>query len=600
MTATTFEHPLLEIIAQQRLVTLFQPIIACGNTQIIGYEALLQGPAGSPLQQPIALFDAARQIACTEVLERVGLELAIRRFAIHERPQKLFLNIAPSSLLHAEINEQQLLSFLKQTGLGPNRIVLEIAEHLPIEDHPLSYRDYSTIRQILTRFHALGFELALDSLGSSRYDLRLWGELLPKYVKIGAPFIRDLANDPIALSFVRSMQTMARAMNSQVIAEGVDTVMTYQIIERLGIACVQGEYLGPAALEPSLFPLPHLTSATIGDKERGVSLMSSRQVRHIVKRLAPIPPEMLINDVFERFKNDEESMLLPVVDGHRPVGLIYRNRFFARLFSSRYGQELYGKKPIQFFLDGFEPLVVESEVSIEEVSRKLTTNTRYDQAFIVTEQGRYLGYGTVLDLLEEITQQQIQSAQHANPLTLLPGIVPINQTINKLLETQQMFAVGYFDLDNFKPYNDIYGYHAGDEVIKTLASLLKTHISETHGHVGHIGGDDFIAVILAEDWLARCQAILDDFKELAPSFYNEEHRQLGGIRSFNRQGEEMFFSLLSVSAGLVAPESVRYCRSHVDIADLASDAKHQAKLIAGNSLFVNRRNAPKVSPTHSP
>ncbi|WP_239649566.1 GGDEF domain-containing protein [Methylocucumis oryzae] len=146
-------------------------------------------------------------------------------------------------------------------------------------------------------------------------------------------------------------------------------------------------------------------------------------------------------------------------------------------------------------------------------------------------------------MLEEITRQQIINAKHANPLTLLPGSVPVNERINLFLKEKIPFTFAYFDLDNFKPYNDKYGYSAGDNVIKAVAELLSKFVDEQHGIIGHIGGDDFIVVFLCEDWLVRCQNMLSHFAELAPTFYIEEDRLKGGIVGEDRAGLKTFFCL---------------------------------------------------------
>jgi len=191
--------------------------------------------------------------------------------------------------------------------------------------------------------------------------------------------------------------------------------------------------------------------------------------------------------------------------------------------------------------------------------------------------------------VEEITKQQIRNAKHANPLTLLPGSVPINDRINQLLQAKIPFSFGYFDLDHFKPYNDVYGYNAGDDIIKAVADILAEYIPEDSGLVGHIGGDDFIVILLANDWVASCEHILETFKNTVPNYYNDEDIKAGGINTENRAGEKCFFPLICLSVGLIDPISTSKCQSHVDLADLASQAKKQAKKIEGNSLFINRR-----------
>jgi GGDEF domain-containing protein len=193
-----------------------------------------------------------------------------------------------------------------------------------------------------------------------------------------------------------------------------------------------------------------------------------------------------------------------------------------------------------------------------------------------------------------MTEHKIQNARHANPLTLLPGIVPINSEVNKMLTAGNSFSVAYFDLDNFKPYNDYYGYDAGDGIIKLLAGLLQKIYSNSEALIGHIGGDDFIVMDPSVDYMDSINLLLKAFREQITEYYEDGHLLEGGITGIDRSGQTVFFGLTSVSVGVVPPEGVASCQSHIDIADLASEAKRLAKNEPGNSFFVNRRTIVRV------
>jgi diguanylate cyclase (GGDEF)-like protein len=100
--------------------------------------------------------------------------------------------------------------------------------------------------------------------------------------------------------------------------------------------------------------------------------------------------------------------------------------------------------------------------------------------------------------MREITQMQIHAARYANPLTQLPGNVPINEHIDRLLESGTRFWVCYFDLDHFKPFNDVYGYRRGDDVIQLTGNILTSNCDPDRDFVGHIGGDDFMVLFQSE------------------------------------------------------------------------------------------------------
>lgn len=572
------------ILTQQLLCPVFQPIVSLNRKKIIGYEALIRGPENTPLHKPLALFAEAERKNLQTRLEYVCRKISIKRFAELALPGKLFLNVSPSVLLEPEFKKGETLKFLSEVDLDPDAIIIELTEHKPTDD-------YQALREALIHYRAMGFEIALDDLGTGYSGLRLWSELHPEYVKIDKHFVHGLHDDKIKFNFVRSIQNMAEAMNCQVIAEGIETVADFQVVQNIGVTHAQGFYFA----RPSAQPAPTLDSGLFVNKltqHSDYPLASSKIAASICKTITPVSAEISINTVMELFQRNHDLTILPLVDQGTASGLVFREKFLSKLFSSRYGLELYGRQAVKSFVSD-APFCVDKNTSIEAVSKQLTTSMCGDKAFVITEHGRYFGVATVLDLLEEMTRQQIQNAQHANPLTLLPGSVPINHHINRLIAEHSAFCVGYFDLDNFKPFNDVYGYNAGDNIIKAVADTLTRFVPPEAGMTGHIGGDDFIVIFTCRDWFKRCEDLLANFKHIVPAFYSSKDAKAGGIVSEDRQGKKNFFPLLSLSVGLVDAESTGLCQSHVDIADLASEAKKQAKKQSGNSFFIHRRAAPE-------
>lgn len=573
---------LLRILQDKLLTPVFQPIVSVNQKQIVGYEALIRGPSDSPLHSPSNLFDTAERHDLQTELEFVCREISIRRFAQMKIPSKLFINVSPSILLEPGFKSGETLKFIRASGMEPHAIIIELTEHQPTDD-------YQIMREAVEHYRSMGFEIALDDLGAGYSGLRLWSELNPEYVKIDKHFVQGLHEDNIKLNFVRSIQNMAATMQCKVIAEGIETLEEFQAIVKIGINYAQGFYFArplaqpPRKLDSNLFANNSAYDNPLGGHH-------SKSAAEIARKITPVATDTPISRVLELFQRHNELNILPVVDGGAAAGLIFRDKFLSKLFSSRYGIELHGKQPIKSFLCD-SPFSVDKNAPVEQVSKQLTTAMRSDQAFVITENDVYYGVATVLDLLAEITCQQIHNAKHANPLTLLPGSVPINERINRLLSENRAFCVGYFDLDHFKPYNDAYGYSAGDTIIKAVADTLTRHISPEAGYVGHIGGDDFIAIFISDDWLERCQAILSSFERLVPGYYKDEHINAKGLYSEDRFGNKRFFPLLSLSVGLVDAQATRLCQSYVDISDLACEAKKQAKKGVGNSYALHGRCA---------
>ena len=234
-------------------------------------------------------------------------------------------------------------------------------------------------------------------------------------------------------------------------------------------------------------------------------------------------------------------------------------------------------------------LAVDIGHSLQQVSRLLTSRARQrmEEDFIITRQGRYCGLGRVIDVLKLITELKIQQARHANPLTLLPGNVPIQQCLARLLQQGRESVVCYVDIDSFKPFNELYGYARGDEVLLCLAQCLNERVDPSRDFVGHIGGDDFLLVLGPDTWRERLNQLQEDFQAQCRRFYREEHLQAGCFVSHNRQGKREEFALLSLSIGVVQlhPQSCAQLDA-AQLAGLASEAKRQAKAVPGYSLHI--------------
>ena len=190
--------------------------------------------------------------------------------------------------------------------------------------------------------------------------------------------------------------------------------------------------------------------------------------------------------------------------------------------------------------------------------------------------------------MREISAMQIEAAKYANPLTQLPGNVPINQTIDGLLSENVPFAVAYCDLDHFKPFNDVYGYARGDEIILLTARILSDTVLPETDFIGHIGGDDFVLIFRSVGWNSRCEYALKRFGEEILAFFSPSDIEQGGYLTPNRRGEMEFCCLVSLSIGVVEIAPGAY-DSHLAVAAAAAEVKKKAKGIAGNSLYVDQR-----------
>ncbi len=578
MTITEQLGALANILAQGSLHTLFQPIVSLSERRILGYEALSRGPSNSPLHSPINLFAVARQAGRLSELEIACRGSACQRFSEQKLAGKLFLNVSPESLLEAHHQPGMTLRVLQAHGIPPSDVVIELTEQTPTDDFQLLYN-------ALHHYRAMGFSIALDDLGAGYSSLRLWSELRPDYVKIDRHFIDGIHQDAVKREFVGSILQIAKASRAQVIAEGIELPEELAVLAEMGVDLVQGYLLCRPQEQPphdarTLLPKLDAAAAPLGEEGSDLSAL-------LIEQLA-VQQDMPTAAVLEAFRSQANLNSLAVLDAQQqPCGIVHRHSLSEALLKP-FATDLFARKPISRLMSE-DFLAVELSQSLQQVSRLLTSRARQrmEEDFIITLDGRYLGLGRVIDVLKLITEMKIQQARYANPLTLLPGNVPIQQCLTRVLQQGREAAICYVDIDSFKPFNDIYGYGRGDEVLLCLAQCLNERVDPARDFVGHIGGDDFMLVLGSPDWRKRLTELLEDFQAQCRRFYRAEHLEEGCFVAHNRQGQRQEFALLSLSIGVVHlhPQACAGLDASL-LAELASQAKHQAKVVPGYSIQV--------------
>jgi diguanylate cyclase (GGDEF)-like protein len=290
------------------------------------------------------------------------------------------------------------------------------------------------------------------------------------------------------------------------------------------------------------------------------------------------------DDLVRLFLRHPEVHAIAVLDGDTPVALVNRQQYMNRI-AQPYFKELFGRSSCLEHAN-HAPRLVEEAHDVDDLLGILTSaDQRYlTEGFIVTRNGRYLGLGTGDQLVRSVTEVRIEAARHANPLTFLPGNIPISQHIERLLARGGEFVACYADLNSFKPFNDQYGYWRGDEMIRLLARACVNHCDPRSDFVGHVGGDDFVMLFQSADWEARCLKIIQDFDERAAQLYDDAARAEGGIHSEDRHGVARFFPFTTLSIGAVAISPGQF-KSAEDVASAAAQAKHAAK-VGGLGLAV--------------
>ena len=574
-----------DILERRALSCVFQPILDFHARSIFGYEALIRGPKGSIFQSPIDLFDAASDSETLVLLSSICVNKATSEFAARRLPGKLFLNISPDVVSIPGFDPARGKKFLDAIQLRPDQIVIELTEHQPTFN-------FERIREALLLYRSMGFQVAIDDLGEGFSSLRLWSELKPEFVKADKHFVTGIADDPIKAQFLKAIVQIAESCGSQIIAEGIESEADFRLVRELGVNFGQGYFIGKPLEKPAT-TLSHIVVALLADgrvpvppsaKYRQGTLVMAGQFARDVSTVAPTAT---LRDVIVLFGQSAARYVVPVVERGRPVGLIARRHVrFIKMIDDQQAAEL--RQQAREIMN-VAPLLIDKSMLLPEMARELANATPQHLAdgFIVVDDGRYVGMGTVNDVLRVMSETQLTAARYTNPLTLLPGPVPTNEHIAQLLKTDALFTVCQAEIDPMKGFNDAYGFQKGDELIRLGGSALRRALDERVDYVGHIHGNRFVLLLQSTDWHERLSVALAVFQTQLDVLLADEILVDGGFVWKGKRGrtENRPPPRLAIGASVIIPGQ---CESRHDVMAIAREANTLAKNQAGSNIYAAR------------
>jgi len=237
---------LQEVLLRERVATAYQPILRLQEGTVMGFEALSRGPRGSGLESADALFGAASAHGLLVELDRLCRRRALLSSSRIPSSARIFVNTLPATMRDPQFRGKPLIDFLEKAQVAPQRIVIEITEHLVIEN-------YSLFRETMAYFTDLGMQFAVDDVGAGYSGLESIAKLRPSYLKIDIALVRDVQHSSVNRAMVKAIIELGHSIGAQAIAEGVQNEEETQVLRAMGVDFGQGYHLArpDTATEPA-------------------------------------------------------------------------------------------------------------------------------------------------------------------------------------------------------------------------------------------------------------------------------------------------------------------------------------------------------------
>jgi EAL domain-containing protein (putative c-di-GMP-specific phosphodiesterase class I)/GGDEF domain-containing protein/CBS domain-containing protein len=570
---TELEKQLVSIINRADVRTVFQPIISLRDGSVFGYEALSRGPAGSPLENPDTLFGVATECGKLWELELLCRTKALETAYRNQFSYKLFINVNPSIIHDEKFKQGFTKEYLKEYHIDPSEILFEISEKDAVAD-------LAGFKKTIDHYKNQNYRIAIDDAGAGYSGLNMIADVHPHFIKLDMKLIRDIEKDAYKKALVKSLWDFCCVTEISLIAEGVETEEELRALIDIGVPYAQGYFIQYPKSEIT-YIAPHVLEAIQAcnaKKNQTYRNVSNLYVGNLCSNGVIVPPDVSVEYVYNLFLKDDNLMGVTVVEQNMTVlGAVSRSGI-ERTMSGQYGYSLHSKRSISSIMNT-KPLITDVTTPIDIVSKLAMARpqkTMYD-FIVVTQQSVYIGVATIKDILEKTMEIEVFNSRQLNPLSGLPGNLMIEKNFEKFIVSKDPCTILYIDLDNFKAYNDVYGFGNGDKVIQFVAQML-AEIMPSHSFLGHIGGDDFVVILNTYDVEVICNHFIRQFDKGIRGFYSERDLNNGYIIAKNRRDEEEQFPIMSVSVAGVSNEH-RVFHNVSELAEYASALKKQCKLI---------------------
>ncbi|MDZ7817791.1 MAG: GGDEF domain-containing protein [Aliarcobacter sp.] len=538
-----------EIIS--KLDYAFQPIIYSHTGKIYAVEALLRNVQN--ILELTSIDDLFNLAFHDDYLYELDLQLrekAISKFSnIDIENIKLFYNLDNRIIYNKNYSQGNTAKILKKYNLNKNRICFELSEKgTSIEQNALS--------TMIQKYKKSGYSIAIDDFGIGVSGLKFLYFSEAHVIKLDRFFITNIEQDSKKKLFCSSIIEMAHIMGMQVIAEGIETVKEFYTCKDIGADFIQGYLVQkPTQDIEYIKPIYNNILTLINEDKRanGNAIIDDE----FIEPIKALNINTSLYDLFVHFKEGTKNNFVPIVDEYENyLGIIYEIDI-KKISYSQYGLSLAQNKTYSSSLIKYIKPALSVEISwgIDKILEMYNLKSNDSLGIFITQSDKYKGFINLNSLLTLSYKRNIEIATNQNPLTKLPGNNQIEKFIEKTLKKNQktITHIIYFDFNDFKPFNDIYGFRQGDRAIFIFSELLQKRYPKD-SFIAHIGGDDFFVGLRNHEFKEvydLTQEVQIEFKNTAENIYNKKDKENGYIMAKDRFNMERRFDLLSVSSAII-------------------------------------------------
>jgi diguanylate cyclase (GGDEF)-like protein len=609
---------LIEMMAQERFTTHFQPIVSINDTsQIYGYEMLLRGlDEESNLVQPGSILELATEAGLLPQLDRVARLTAIREASRHQVSSHIFINFAPTALYDPVSCLHSTVEAIDRAGIKHERVVFEVVE----SDNP---QDLAHLKAVLQYYRDAGFLVALDDLGSGYSSLNLLHQLRPDFIKLDMGLIRDVHQDLYKASITEKLLEITHKLNINTVAEGIECIEELNWLRERGATFAQGYLIAKPSPVPAT-TTPHFDTVVLNvvsapsqqieqrvqhqsESERIVAAVTQRirQSLELTEILQTTADE--VRQLFEvdrvliyQFQSDWSGLVAVeslAQESLSILGMHIMDTCFQSTHASYYQQgnsraieDIETEGLSLCHLELLQSLKIRANLVVPILQQERLwglliahqcTHTRKWQQSELNLFNQVAAQAAIAIQQSELYHQLRQANQELQRLASSDGLTQVanrrcfDDTLNaewqRLAREQAPLSLILCDVDYFKLYNDTHGHLAGDDTLRHVAKAIEKAVKHPTDLVARYGGEEF-AVILPNTDITEAMAAATEIQA------NVNALQL---RHPNSQVSE--FITLSIGLATIIPHNQSLSTVLVAAADLAL---YQAKAQGRNCVVL--------------